>query len=448
MKKSSGMFFVKKRIIVTILAIILGLAVTSPVFATSKLSVPLGHRVYDILDSAELRGLTPRLSSVRPYSTSTILAILEDLLEKPLRTNEKEEIEYLIVQLSGNATSTKSFNDMLATGSYYTYSEDYDISMEVGGKVEFQSTNSLTNSGNADYRFALRPYIKSDIKDIVSFSMNVGIRMDNLDSSVFLDNDFTIPGEGFYMDFLAGGSGGDSIPFEQFYTGFDLFPEISTSLLDGMLELRWGSVNRDWGVGTNGLQIAGKASPFEAIEGHLNLTDWLRYSFITGSLGGFALKYGIEDNDAFFEQSLHDNQFNNNLSAKRVEIDLPWNITFGIYESCVWIKRFEIGYLNPFTILMLQQSLLGDTDNMLAGIDFQWRLPGLLRVYGAWATTEMHEISPSEFFTDYRNIMGFQGGVDVDLPFGQFSKITFQYTKLEPFFYTHYAIPEEEVCRI
>lgn len=430
---------------ITALLIVLVLLVTStPLLATSQLSVPLGHRVYDVLDSAEIRGLLPKLSTVRPYSTTTIVELLEELYEKPLRNNEKEEVTYLIDQLRGSYTSTESFNDMLATGSYHSYLEEADIYLEVGGKVEFQTTTPLTDRNQSDYRFAVRPYIKSDIKNLVSFSMDVGLRMDKLDSTPFLDNDFTIPGEGFYMDFLAGGSGGDSIPFGQFYAGFDLFPEISTSLWDGLLELRWGAVKRNWGVGTNGLQLAGKASPFEAIEGHLNLASWLRYSFITGSLGGFALKDGIEGNDAFFAQSLHDNQFNNNYSAKRVEIDLPWNITFGIYESNVWVKRFEIGYLNPFTILMLQQSLLGDMDNMLAGIDFQWRLPGLLRVYAALATTEMHEISPSEFFTHYRNIMGFQGGIDIDLPLGQFSKITFQYTKLEPFFYTHYAIPEVE----
>jgi hypothetical protein len=334
--------------------------------------------------------------------------------------------------------------EVFSTGNYHTYSEDYGIYMEVGATIETQSTFSLVNPSHFDMRNAIRPYIKSDFKDILSFSMDVGLRQDKLDSRPFLDNDFTIPGEGFYMDFLSGGSGSDVIPMDAFYSGFDLHPEISISLLQGMLELRWGAVNRDWGVGTNNLQLSSQAAPFEAIEGHLHLTEWLRYSFITGSLGGFALPDGIEGNDAFFAQTLHSNEFNNNYSAKRVEVDLPWNITFGIHESNIWIKRFEIGYLNPFTILMLQQSLLGDTDNMLAGIDFQWRLPGILRLYGSFATTEMNAISPSVFFTHYRNIMAFQGGVDIDLPVGRFSKITFQYTKLEPFFYTHYPITEKE----
>lgn len=427
------------KVIVSIL-ILTSIVGTTPLFAESQLSVPLGHRVYDVLDAAELRGLTPRLSSVRPYSTSTILDLLRNLAKKPLRPQELDEVEFLIAEFTRDTSSTESFNDMLGTGSYHSYLDKYDIYMEVGGKVETQTTVSLNKSGQADFRNAVRPFIRADIKDIVSFSMDAGLRLDKLDNRVFLDNDFTIPGEGFYMDFLAGGSGSDSIPFDQFFAGFDLHPEISVSLLDGMFEMRWGSVKRDWGVGTNNLQLASSASPFEGIEGHLNLTSWLRYSFITGSLGGFALPDGIVGSDAFFAQSLHSNKFNNNFSAKRVEVDLPMNLTFGIYESCIWIKRFEIGYLNPFTILMLQQSLLGDTDNMLAGIDFQWRLPGLLRVYGAWATTEMNEISPSEFFTHFRNIMGFQGGVDVDLPIGKFSKVTFQYTKLEPFFYTHYTL--------
>ena len=412
----------------------------TPLSATSQLSIPLGHRVYDVLESAEIRGLIPKLPAVKPYTTSTVLQLLGQLQELPLPEKEHAEVVYLIDRLAGEKYTTSSCGDLLSSGSYHTFAENQNIYLAAGAKSEVQATISIYSPDEGDYRFAIRPYIRSDIKNMLSFYMDVGLRFDKLDSRPFLDSDFYIPGEGFYMNFLTGKSAKDSIPFPLFFAGFDLYPEISLALLEGMFEMRWGSVKRDWGVGTNGLQLAGKAAPFEAIEGHVRLADWLRYSFLTGSLGGFALKNGIIGNDSFFAQDLHDNQFNNNFSAKRVEVDLPWNITFGIYESCVWIKRFEIGYLNPFTILMLQQSLLGDMDNMLAGIDLQWRWPGLFRLYVGAATTEMNQISPSEFFTNYRNIMGIQGGIDIDLPIGQFSKISFQYTKLEPFFYTHYPL--------
>lgn len=432
-----------------ILIIVCTALVLNPVWANSQLTVPIGHRVYDVLESAELRGIIEKLHSAKPYPVSSIIKLLEEVRSSSLTFHEAKEVEFLLSELTVDASDTDSFNGLLTTGSYHTYSDKYDIYIEMGGKAELQSTLTLNRQGEADHRVSARPFIRSDIKGFASFSMDAGVRLDQLDSRPFLDSDFTIPGEGFYMDLLAGSRGNSTkIPFDRFYAGFDLHPEIGLSFLDHMIQIRWGAMKRDWGVGTDGLQLAGKASAFEAIEGHLQLTDWFRYSFMTGSLGGFALKDGIEGNDAFFEQDLHDNEFNNNYSAKRVEVDLPGHITFGIYESSIWIKRFEIGYLNPFTILMLQQNLLGDTDNMLAGIDLQWYLPGILKAYGAAATTEMNKISPAEFFTNYRNIMGLQAGVEVAVPLGRFSTVTLQYTKLEPFFYTHYPLNQDTADQI
>jgi hypothetical protein len=83
---------------------------------------------------------------------------------------------------------------------------------------------------------------------------------------------------------------------------------------------------------------------------------------------------------------------------------------------------------------------------MLAGVDLEWTLPGILRTYGSLATTEMNEINPQRFFTAPRNIMGIQAGVDVNLPFLSFSSATLQYTYLSPFFYTHYPHIERYVA--
>jgi hypothetical protein len=146
----------------------------------------------------------------------------------------------------------------------------------------------------------------------------------------------------------------------------------------------------------------------------------------------------------FFSDGQQGTTLDNNFSAHRVELALPGNIRLGIYESVVYRKRFEIAYLNPFSILMFQQRILGDFDNMLAGIDFQWRLPGILRLYGTAATTEMNEINPSRFFKVPRNILSMQGGIDFNVPIGSFSKFTFQYTYISPFFYTHYPVNIED----
>ncbi|MBC8552464.1 MAG: hypothetical protein H8D23_22780 [Candidatus Brocadiales bacterium] len=412
-----------------------------PLEAGQHKAVPVGHRAYQVIESAELRGLIQPQISVKPYPASEVLSLLNQLSAKKDLLNEREieEIEYLLDELTVVYVADE-LSDILLQGSYRSFNENLDIGIAIGGTLDSQVTSSLTSSEYYDVRSSFRPYLRGDISDFISIYMDFGLRYDKLDNRVFLDTDFTIPGEGFYMLLTEGGARLKNIPDDKFYTGLDFFPEISLSFLSGALQFRMGNILRDWGVGHNNLQLSGSARAFEAVEGHIEFSNWLSYSFIMGSLGIFSLE--TLNGDDFFSDSLDDRenyQFNSNYSAKRVEVDLPWNVTVGIFESCVWQKRFEIGYLNPFGILMFQQNLLGDFDNMLAGVDFQWRIPGLFRLHGTWSTSEMNEVSLSRFFTAPRNIMAYQAGVDVNLPVGVFSNLAFQYTRLDAFFYTHYT---------
>ena len=414
--------------------------------AGQQLSVPLGHRVYDVLDSAQIRGILPQNAAVRPYSTSKILDQLEALLKSNnLTQSERIEVKTLMNSLSVSYETPKNFNDMLSKGSYRSSWEEVGIKAAVGINGEIELTHSLVERGVYDSRNVGRAYVSADILDFASVYMDFGFRMDHLDPSLVLSNDYSIPTEGKYDTLF------DHSSQHAFYYGLDLRPEVSVSLLDNNVQLRWASIQRDWGVGTNNLMISASARSFEGIELAIHFTPWLRYNFITGSLGKFipdridddseALTYYF-DNYHFSDGSLRQSLYDNNFSAHRVEVSFPYNLTFGIYESIIYGKRFELAYLNPFNIIMFQQNILGDFDNMLAGVDLEWRLPGILRAYGALATTEMNEISPSKFFSSPRNIMGMQGGVDLDIPAGTFSKLTLQYTYLNAFFYTHYPLVE------
>ena len=150
-------------------------------------------------------------------------------------------------------------------------------------------------------------------------------------------------------------------------------------------------------------------------------------------------------NDTFFEDYFFSDgqqglEYLNNFTAHRFELNLPWGINLGIYESVVYRQRFELGYLNPFSILMFEQINIGDFDNMFAGVDAQLLIPGFGRLYAALATTEMDDIHLNRFFKEPRNIMAFQGGIDIPFNIGNFAKLTLQYTYLGPFFYTHYPV--------
>jgi len=432
-----------KKYLITIMLLILLL---TPLMAGQLLSVDIDHPVYTVLDWAELQGMISRQVSVKPYSASRILALLNRIDEQKnqLKGGEGAEIRALIEEFTFDYSDLSNPGHILEQGAYGTYNEELDIGVVLGAAIDTETTFTIAGNPETDVRTSFRPYLSGDILDFASFYMDFGLRYDKLHTAPFSDTDFTIPGEGFYLMLTQGGLRLEDIPDPQgrFFFGFDFFPEISLSFLDSALQFRFGNYHRDWGTGTNSIQLAGTARPFEGVEGYLELSDWLRYSFITGSLGIFSLT--TLDGEEFFSDDLNDRidgiyRFNTNYSGKRVELDVTRDLTLGVFESCVWQKRFELAYLNPFGILFFEQNLYGDLDNLLAGIDFQWRFPGVLNLYGTIAATEMHELSPSRIFIAPRNIMGMQAGAKMALPVGIFSTLTLQYTKLDPFFYTHFT---------
>jgi hypothetical protein len=424
---------------VTLFSIAL-LVVTVPAFsAQNYISVPLDHRVYPILKSAEIRGIIDTGMQVRPYTTNTVLEYLKIIESDPsVSKSERALAQELYDELLNERSSDNSFKSMLNSGSYTTYSEKLDTSAAFGARLNFQYAQSLSDTSIFDSRNGGDFYLHSDIADIASFHMNIGLRFDHLDPRIYLKNDFTIPSEGKYDTFW------DHQGEHLLYYGIYTEPELSLSLLQDNLRLRWASIKRDWGVGTNNFMISASARSFNGIEVSYDIASWLRYAFITGALGKFDLNTNTLDNfedyksEYHFSESLRGTTYDNNFAAHRVEVDLPFNTTFGIYESVMYEKRFEFGYLNPLSVLMYEQNIMGDFDNMLAGFDLEWKLPDILRLYGSAATTEMNEINPKRFFISPRNILSFQAGVDVNIPFLSFSTATVQYTYLAPFFYTHY----------
>ncbi len=411
-------------------------------FAATHLSVPLGHRVYTILASAETRGIINHISTVKPYTRSVVASNLETILQHPaLSSGERLEVEQMLVNLKVSFESPQTSSELLQRGSYASYWEKYKLGVAFGVDVESSLTHSLTTRGMYDSRNSIRAYMKGDMFDFLSFQMDFGLLLDRLDSRLFLLNDFTFKSEGKYDSIF------NAMEDNRFYYGQSLVPEISLQFLDGNLQLRWASIQRDWGVGRNNLMISGSARSFEGIETAVKFAPWLNYQFIAGSLGKFQTNSYIDTpenstlfDDYFIRDEMQGTKLNNNFSAHRVEVNLPWNLSFGIYESVIYRKRFELAYLNPLSILMFQQINVGDFDNMFAGVDAQWKIPGVMRLYGAMATTEMNDIKPNRFFKAPRNVMAFQAGTDINIPFGNFSMLTVQYTNLGPFFYTHYPV--------
>jgi hypothetical protein len=411
-------------------------------------SVPVDHAVYRILDVAQIRGLIDNQIDVKPYSASRILSLLQTIASRPetLSKSELEYIQQLIASLKASyGYEPSDLQSLLTTGYLRSYDAQKGLGASFGITVDTQQTFSLSEKGEYDSRNALVAFLKSDIGSHISFNMDFGLVFDKLNNRVFLPGEFTIPGEGFYMRLTEGGNTPSAIPFDKINTSLILTPELSASFFDGDVLLRWGTIKRDWGPGLNNLMLSADARSFDAIDIQLNLTSWFRYSVMSGSLGKFSLdnidgepflsdRYGAKEDRVNY-------RYDNNFSAHRAELDIGRNFTFAIYESTVWQKRFELSYLNPFTVYMFQQNSLGDMDDVFAGLDVSYTLPSKARLYGAMAMNEMNVVgNPITMLKAPRNMFAFQAGVVVPLPIGTFSSLTFQWTYIGPFVYTHYPM--------
>lgn len=431
--------------IVLIVALLL---ILTPIFGAYHTTVPVDHRVYSILESAQIRGLIDHQIAVRPYSAYTVLTLLDEIAQKGgnLTPSERVEVASLIEQIEQSyGIEPSPIKDVLSTGYYRTYDEDTSIGASLGGTFVTQQRVSLKN-GEYDSRNLATAFIKGDLGSHVSYLMNFGLTLDHLNPHVFTPTEFTIPGEGFYMRLLTtDGRYLRSIPSDGFHLSLVLSPELGVSLLNDKLRIRWGTFKRDWGPGLNNLLLSGTARSFDGIDIQVDFAPWLRYAVLTGSLGKFSV--GKVDGKPFFSDDAWTDKpyyrFDNNFSTHRVEVDFTKNFTFGIQESIVWQKRFELSYLNPLTIYMFQQNNLGDIDEMLAGIDLSYTWPQKARFYGSIAMTEMNDVgSIKKIFTYPRNMLAYQAGVVIPLPIGSFSSLTAQWTFLSPFFYSHYPIRE------
>jgi len=418
--------------------------------AVSFHTVPLDHRAYQILASGEHRGLIPSQSQVKPYSVDTVLRLFSLMEEGNLSSAERTEIESLKNQLMesyGSHTWT-SKRSMLKHGAFQTSDETWG-SAKVGVRVDSTQVlgRELDQSDLSwDSRNGMTFFVAGNFRDFLSYDMDLGMHMDKFDPDAFLFSDFTVDGEGFYMNLLQGGDYQNTIPFDSgdLYTGLYLSPELDAEFFDSRLRFRFASIKHNWGVGVNTLQLSASARSFPAFEMSGDLAPWLTISVLMGSLGVFDSEY-IYDSEADAyrpfpsEHHFGDKQgysWQNNYSSQRVEVRFG-SLSFALYESVVYHKRLEFGYLNPLSVYMFEQNAMGDLDNMLAGFDWSYNWVNHARFYGSVAMTEMNNIKHPIRWP--RNIMGYQLGVEIPLPVLSFSTLTFQAVYLSPFFYSHYA---------
>lgn len=457
-------------IIVSIFCIALG-------FSQTNATVDLSDNVYEILRSCEVQGLCSKLSLVKPYSQSYILKQLNlayTQLDNDERYDEaqiikeyidKYELEdglnlkrgyYKLNNYNVDFPSTFVMSDSLyiniGTGLYENSNQNatgwevfnkFNFTGDVGNHVSFKSMailglTKMPLETMGEYKIGYWWFNRS--KDEKPRTVTT------YRNNAFLPYAYTKVWDGstYYITNLSS-DGLEDWPVNTSLS-FGMSGDIHAAFFDNKVEVGVGRQRREWGAmdDSSSLVLNSHARPFLGAEFSISPFDYLSISSVTGIMefpnqshinANAWYKPGENGTPVACEDSYF---FQNAFSMTMVDIEFKdFHLDFG--STCVWPKRFELGYMFPLIDRVVYQNDVGDYDNLALFGSMKYTLEG----YGSiWYSGYLDEVNvfKTKFWEKTRAMYAMQGGIKANLPFLPFTTASFRYTKVEPYCYTHHAI--------
>ena len=177
------------------------------------------------------------------------------------------------------------------------------------------------------------------------------------------------------------------------------------------LNLYLGKFNAHWGYGNSSLTISNKSPSFPKFGFNLKLNKYINFEYFHGSLKSNILDTTVKD---FY---VHDIPFGNRspnlnrfLAAHRLIIAVHPKLDISLNELVIYgVRNIDIHYCLPFLPFWSLQGYLGDLDNIIMSMDFNYKLNKQKSIYGSLL---IDEIRPSKIFSDKnRNWFGYQLGL-------------------------------------
>ena len=458
-----------------ILSVVVSLFAAASLAAQTHNSVPLDDPIYTVIEQAQLKGLCPVLSEAKPYSQhkiqsiiNTILSAETDLpwaaltaaeraiLNQTLDSFRKEEGWSWLKGEAFHQHTTKSgipmtFNAGVSWQSVFSGSAQAENGDLTGGTDNWGIVSLSGDMGPAfSWRFSAGGGLMRAPRDYLgkAYTFYKGFEDKDIDEARKDQNKIydvmTEPLSFFPYTYRKNWDGsifkGDSLGSSGFFDwpqgisfGYQLNGEAAVSFLDDAISVRAGRLIREWGAGTNGssLVLNAAARPFFGVEANFEPFSWLRMATLTGVLEYYNAE-GISISSATFQ---------NLFSIGMAEANYKNFVHFSLGSSVVYPKRFELGYTFPLLSRFFYQNNVGDFDNLAMFATLIVQYPGIGKLWGSAYVDEMDLTSP-EFFNQDRNMYALQAGAAATLPIPglAFRNFTFQYTKLEPYVYTHQLV--------
>ena len=441
----------RKKAIALVVAAFFGLA---GAFAQSQLAVDLGHPVYSLLASAELRGVIARLSTVKPYTRGQVADYLTSM-ESRMDAFSPAEREWIT-----------SFSEEFAP-------ENFGVSPILNlenGKVvagaRIEATTRLGAGGIADLMAGTGSTALKDLwqlNSIAAFALagapapwisllgEAGTTLDKIEKDLYLPYTFTKEWEGIHVDFTDSrySAGTKDFPTSSIY----FLQDIGASTDSGLLSARFSFLRRDWGSGSGSLSLSGTARPFVGLETSYRPSKLFALSSLIGSLTNWeksdsekstAITWVDSHGNVTIDPANYDHFYYSAISwqkmfgLQRIELFPADWLTLAIESTMIGAKRFDLGYFAPLIYGVMYQTYNADFDNLGLQVDGSVQIPRVGKFYGSFYVDEMEVTLLDQLFTKARNMFALQAGARIPLPGLPFFTLTAQYTKIEPYVYAHY----------
>ena len=458
-------------------------------FADINNSVDISDTVYDFLQTAELQGLCSSLSNVKPYSEKYILEKLDEIELNVQESNNKFAEKQLLIIEDFRKRSDRKEGLKLQTLNYRQEGEKAKVPVS----IDIDLANDLLVSGGIysdninsfGYEFYQNLNITGNIGKNVSYSAHgyAGVtsmpmtELGNYDVGYWwydCKNDGDYPTENvrtiktyrnysvlpysykkfwdgsvYYLNGGVNAGGLTGWAFED-ALAFGMQGEIRASFNDNLVQFTAGRINREWAAMDKGssLVLNSNAHPFFGLEAEVSLFKWISFSTLTGFLEFPNQKYMtsnawyITDDEGDKLRSVNDSYFSHNLYAiGMLDIDFKYfHWDFG--STVVLPNRFELGYSFPLLNQVIYQNNVGDYDNLALFTDVKFKYSGIGYVWGSLFLDEMNSLT-AKLFEATRCMFAYQAGTKVSIPWLPFASVSFRYTKVEPYCYTHQALKSE-----
>ncbi|HPL72193.1 MAG TPA: hypothetical protein PLM50_09185, partial [Rectinema sp.] len=294
------------------------------------------------------------------------------------------------------------------------------------------------------------PYLKGDPLSWFSFKGEAGFTFDKIERDLYLPYEFTKEWDATHIWFGAPRNSDGTLDYPT--ASYDIREDIAAETDDSSVIVRLSRFRRDWGIGSGSFSLSDTARPFVGLETVLRPSKYFAISGLVGSLTNWqksadekstAMKFYDENGDGKFDEGkdyyyYSAISYQKMLGLQRMELfPFDW-LTISATSTIVGAKRFELGYFSPLLFSVMYQNQLADIDNLAVQVDGQILVPRIGKFYASFYADEMEITNLSELFTKARNMFALQGGAKIPLPFWSFATLTAQYSKIEPFVYSHY----------